>query len=148
MMIFFFIFYLNQLCSDFIWATISCRVFLALWQIFLSSIRKNVIFSFLLFSSVFSLYLSGNAALPSAFQVGIISDKDDVRSLLQKIAAHYKESEEEKKVRDLLDFALLILFCSVLCLQTLNWYNQGLTSQQLEAKIAALSQSECEQVAK
>ena len=30
--------------------------------------------------------------------------------------------------------------------QTLDWSNEGLTSQQLEAKIAALSGKECEQV--
>ena len=35
---------------------------------------------------------------------------------------------------------------SQLFLQTLNWSNEGLTSQQLEAKIAALSRKECEQV--
>ncbi len=49
----------------------------------------------------------------------------------------------ERFVFDLL--YLLILFF-VRCLQTLDWRSQGLTSQQVEAKIAALSQSQCEQV--
>ena len=117
----FFPLFFNQLCSGLVCSAISCKVFLALWQIFLSSIRKNVLFSFALFSSVFSLYLSGNAALPSAFQVDIVNKKDDVQSLVQKIAAHFKESEEEKKkrvtkVRDLCCFSLLIDFvCFVRC---------------------------------
>ncbi len=46
------------------------------------------------------MYLSGNAALPSAFQVDINWTKADVQSLLQKVAAHFKESEEEKKKRE------------------------------------------------
>ncbi len=71
--------------------------------------------------------------------------------MLQKIAAHFKESEEKKKKREAEVRGLLLIFfadfvCFARCLQTLNWYIQGLTSQQLEAKIAALSQSECEQV--
>ena len=103
-------------------------------------------FSLLLFSSVFSLWLKGNTALPSAFQVDIYDKKAVVQSLLQKLAAHFKESEEEKKVSFCVDFLCWLCFVLFVVLQLLKWDNQGLASEQVEAKIAALSQSECEQV--
>ncbi len=59
-------------------------------------VRSSLFFCSVLLIN-FSLMLSGNAALPSAFQVDIEDKKADVQSLLQKIAAHYKESKEEKK---------------------------------------------------
>ena len=51
------------------------------------------------------------------------------------------------EVRDLRLMFFADSICFVRRLQELNWREQGLTSQQVEAKIAALSQSECEQVA-
>ncbi len=78
---------------------------------------------------------------------------DSLSKSIQSDSSFSKNSEvllismqEETEVRDwrLMFFADFV--CFVRCLQELNWREQGLTSQQVEAKIAALSQSECEQV--
>ena len=43
------------------------------------------------------MFLIGNAALPSGFQVDIYNNKADVQSLLQKVVAHCVECEAVKK---------------------------------------------------
>ena len=53
---------------------------------------------------------------------------------------------DEGEIEFVLVFFWFSLFWFVRCLQNLDWGEKGLTSQQVEAKIAALSQLECEQV--